>query len=152
MLTRVVHDHRVLRVTRLTRSYLDLGRMVLAREEVLEVVVLLQRLLGEQVVVLHHRHLVVGRRHRHPVHLDGVLEVALALTASPEPYVGHELARHASDLAALVARDGQHLRVAPAHHRELLALLERLRVHALQHHVGSDHDVAHAQRLVLHHQ
>ena len=54
-------------------AYLHLGGMVLASEEVLEVVGLLERLLGEQVVVLDNGHLVVLGTHRHPVHLRRVL-------------------------------------------------------------------------------
>ena len=55
--------------------------MVLASEEVLEVVGLLERLLGEQVVVLDNGHLVVLGTHRHPVHLRRVLEVSLRVRA-----------------------------------------------------------------------
>ena len=123
--------------------------MILARQKVLEVVVLLQSLLRQQIVVLHHRHLVILRRARHPVHLHRVLEVSLPLTPRPRRYIRHEFARQTDDLAGFVALNRRHLRVAPSHEREFLALLERFRVGALQHHVRTDRDLADALRFVL---
>lgn len=58
-------------------TYLHLGGVILAGEEILKVIILIQRLLGQQIVILCHCYTMVLRSHSNPCHLHRVLEISL---------------------------------------------------------------------------